>query len=320
MSEKLIVDNFAGIDHIELDVGKINILIGPQTAGKSICAKLLSYFKGFVKEIINSIEQRESKTILDKRFIRRFEEYFPPETWSASGFFVAYESAVTFISIRLESDKKKLRLNYSDCYYRELKKARNKVKKVYTDYQLEHRKERSSDYVKYQAMELSQFDREFYEIKYNILKNLKDHLGITAGYEQYFVPSGRSYFAVIREKMFSLLSKKIEVSDPFLVEFGSFYESFKLAYKRRAHRRQKMRKPLNEILEIILNAKLSYEKDDDYLVQADGRIVNVANSSSGQQEILPLAIVLVEVAFQQFDGQGATIYIEEPEAHFGSSG
>lgn len=38
--ERLIIDNFAGIKHLEIELKKINILIGPQGTGKSVCAKL----------------------------------------------------------------------------------------------------------------------------------------------------------------------------------------------------------------------------------------------------------------------------------------
>ncbi|MEK0188739.1 hypothetical protein [Microcoleus anatoxicus] len=41
MAEKLTVKNFAGITDLELEIKRINILIGPQASGKSVCAKLL---------------------------------------------------------------------------------------------------------------------------------------------------------------------------------------------------------------------------------------------------------------------------------------
>ena len=55
MAEKLIIDNFAGIKHIELDVGQINILIGPQATGKSVCAKLHYYFEYFEWMLYESV-------------------------------------------------------------------------------------------------------------------------------------------------------------------------------------------------------------------------------------------------------------------------
>ena len=46
MTEKLIVDNFLGIKHIELELGDINVLIGPQATGKSVCVRVV-FFKNY---------------------------------------------------------------------------------------------------------------------------------------------------------------------------------------------------------------------------------------------------------------------------------
>ncbi|MEP0760932.1 AAA family ATPase [Coleofasciculus sp. FACHB-T130] len=65
MAEKLIIRNFAGIKELEIEVKRINILIGPQASGKSVCAKLLFYFKNFVWEILSSVENEQTKRNLD---------------------------------------------------------------------------------------------------------------------------------------------------------------------------------------------------------------------------------------------------------------
>ncbi|MEB3887396.1 AAA family ATPase [Lyngbya sp. CCY1209] len=45
-TEKLIIKNFAGLNHIDIEIKKINILMGPQASGKSMIAKILFYCKG----------------------------------------------------------------------------------------------------------------------------------------------------------------------------------------------------------------------------------------------------------------------------------
>jgi len=64
-----------------------------------------------------------------------------------------------------------------------------------------------------------------------------------------------------------------------------------------------------------MNGSYYRERDKDYLIHSDSRRVNLANSSSGQQEILPLIVVLKTLKNLKFSGGGAVIYIEEPEAH-----
>ena len=53
--EKLIVKNFLTLKHIEIELNKINIAIGPQAEGKSLIAMLIYYFKEFPKDFSNSI-------------------------------------------------------------------------------------------------------------------------------------------------------------------------------------------------------------------------------------------------------------------------
>ncbi len=45
MAERLIIRNFAGIDEIDIELGRINIFIGAQASGKSICVKCLYFSK-----------------------------------------------------------------------------------------------------------------------------------------------------------------------------------------------------------------------------------------------------------------------------------
>ena len=51
MKEKLTIRNFVGIDKLELDIGGVTVLIGPQSVGKSVCAKLLYIFRGIPNEL-----------------------------------------------------------------------------------------------------------------------------------------------------------------------------------------------------------------------------------------------------------------------------
>jgi AAA15 family ATPase/GTPase len=93
MTEKLIIKNFAGIQELEIEIKRINILIGPQASGKSICAKLLFYFKNFVWEILSTVENEKTKRDLDSNYSKTFEEYFPPDSWGNYDFLIRYEIA-----------------------------------------------------------------------------------------------------------------------------------------------------------------------------------------------------------------------------------
>jgi hypothetical protein len=130
MTEKLIIKNFAGIKEVEIEIKQINILIGPQASGKSVCAKLLFYFKNFAQEIWSTIENERTKRELDLGYVKTFEEYFPSDSWGDRDFFIRYEIADVFIEInRKQGSKSKIVLTYSDFFKKKLAEFRNLLKK-----------------------------------------------------------------------------------------------------------------------------------------------------------------------------------------------
>ena len=121
------------------------------------------------------------------------------------------------------------------------------------------------------------------------------------------------FFSNIQSSIFTFLSSNKSL-DPFLIQFGSIYENF----KRIAHEDfiiQKDDNEINKLINSIINSKYIREKEKDYLVHLDKRKVNLFNASSGQQEILPLLLILKVLRLISFSGEGAVLYIEEPEAH-----
>jgi len=66
----------------------------------------------------------------------------------------------------------------------------------------------------------------------------------------------------------------------------------------------------------ILKGNYVSERGKDFLVSQDGRKTSLTNASSGQQETLPLALILKNLLFRTRSMvRGITVYIEEPEAH-----
>src|SRR4028118_204030 len=130
MAEKLIIRNFAGIKELEIEVKRINILIGPQASGKSVCAKLLFYFKNFVWEILSVVNNEQTKRNLDSNYSKTFEEYFPPDCWGKQDFFIRYEISNVFIEVSRKQDTKgRISLSYSEFFNEELRKLRDLQKK-----------------------------------------------------------------------------------------------------------------------------------------------------------------------------------------------
>lgn len=308
MAEKLIVKNFAGIKELEIEIKRINILIGPQASGKSVCAKLLFYFKNFVWQILTVVENEQTKRYLDSNYSKTFEEYFPPDSWGNNNFFIRYEIANVFIEVTRKQDSKgKISLNYSDFFKKELADLRALLKKL---------KETSFD--KNDGYE--RIDRLLFlnkELRDSLVYVLSTYLCKEAAFTQLFIPAGRSFFANLQSSIFSFLSSN-NALDPFLRAFGSTYESIKgvrFRFKDKSDGTKDIQDEIDRLIEKSLCGKHIHEKGKDFLEIADGRRISVANSSSGQQEMLPLTIMLAALPFLTSSRYGQTVYIEEPEAH-----
>lgn len=310
MAEKLTIKNFAGIKELEIEVKRINILIGPQASGKSVCAKLLFYFKNFVWEILSVVENEQTKRNLDSSYSKKFEEYFPPDSWGDYDFFIKYEISNVFIEISRKQDSKgRISLNYSDFFKKELTGLRSLLRKA---------KEKSSDKsANYERLDRLYLTRQV--LRDNLIDSLSTSLCKEAAFNQLFIPAGRSFFANLQSNIFSFLSSN-NALDPFLRAFGSTYESIKSARLRFRNRPEEkdireMHDEISRLIEKSLCGKHVHEKGKDFLEVADGRRISVANSSSGQQETLPLTIMLAALPFLVAPRSGQTVYIEEPEAH-----
>jgi len=315
MTEKLTVKNFAGITDLEIEIKRINILIGPQASGKSVCAKLLFYFKNFVWEILSVVENEQSKRNLDSNYSKKFEEYFPPDSWGQQYFLIRYEIANVFIEVsRKEENKGKISFSYSELFKKELAELRNLFKKSRGKNSERNVRHYDSNQLYSNQLYLSKVLQD------NLVEFLVTSIGREAAFTQLFIPAGRSFFANLQNNIFSFLSSN-NALDPFLREFGSIYETIKrVRIVSRGRGGEKDVKDIqqveiNRLIEKSLCGKHIHEKGKDFLQVADGRRISIANSSSGQQETLPLTVMLATLPFLSSARAGQTLYIEEPEAH-----
>lgn len=299
MSEIIRISNFGGIREMEMELKPINVIIGPQASGKSVTAKLLYYFKSFFTEIYKGILEGESKRELDDRQIDRFNAYFPPGSWSKTSFQAVYHLGNSFINI--ETNKRsKVALDYSDNIKQVIEKS-------------------IAYYKKSQKMAQALIADAFWDaqriesILYNFMyERLQNEVAELSHNTQRFIPAGRSFFANVQSGIFSFLSNNRSI-DPFVIEFGSFYENFKRYAALDSEDASSHIHAFNSLIAEVINGNYLREKEKDFLVHRDSRKVNLSYASSGQQEALPLVIVLKALLY--FHSRETTLYIEEPEAH-----
>ena len=295
MKERIEIENFGCIDIFNLDINKINIIIGPQAAGKSLTAKLLYYFKSIFSDV-RRIGDFDMDFIGFERYLKnKFITYFPETSWGSRDFSVRYYFGNILIELKCSAelqiicspDFKRIFDFYKNTYNRSVKRIE------------------SDDSIHFESNGLNVF-RQF-------IAGIQGDYGMPIGFKQIFVPAGRSFFASIKSSVFTMLSENSDL-DPFLVEFGSYYEMTKRVYRNMKNSSEKLN-IIHELMTGILHGNYEYLHGEDYLVHDDYRTIKLNIASSGQQEVLPLALILSRVSSVDFANNGATIYIEEPEAH-----
>lgn len=304
--ERLIVTNFLVIKQADFEVGKFNLIIGQQASGKSVLAKLLYFFREFITSTyFNSVKNFDNKKAVEKRGLYNFENYFPKYTWHDKDFEIIYKVNDIEISIKQKisnTNNAPLKLDYSSTLISLHKKLKNAYKKKLFEYEREQG-----------------FEDVIGDPFWKIVENYIYKTDIASSFNRsLFIPASRSFFASLQKSVFSFLANNIEV-DPFIRDFGSQYESAKRLYGRRqvySYRREasseKLIKQINELIETILVGRYKYEEEQDWIVFQNQRI-NLANASSGQQEALPMLLIM---SVWPFRGKGIhTYFIEEPEAH-----
>ena len=305
--ERLQVENFLTIREANLDLKRINIFIGPQARGKSILAKLIYFFERFLSEdYVSSISQLGDKRQLQKESIARFEELFPRYAWGDGPFSVVYQSDDVEVSLKRvrKSGKSRVIFDYSKNLTELHRRVKAAIRRRQRDLEPPTEQTPASDWndVLWKTTQEYIYEGELSE----------------AFRAAHFIPASRSFFAAIQKNVFSFLASNIPI-DPLIKEFGSKYESGKYFYTRLdrfrgARDRRNFAEKIREDIERILLGQYHFDDDQDWIV-TDERKINLINASSGQQESLPMLLVLLVWSVLGSRSPSKTFFIEEPEAH-----
>jgi predicted ATPase len=295
MSERLIIENFLGLKNIDMEVRDINILIGAQSVGKSVCAKLLYYFKICIHDFYNLNFISKTKREFDNALSESFYRYFPKQFLGTSEFKIRYEIGTAYIEIY---NKNNINISYSDIFSDSRKTFKKELQKIQDN-------AKNSKSIRIQHDQSTPIFIEF-------LEQINQELGNPTGFYQTFIPSGRSTYSFLHKNIFTFLSNNAPI-DTFLIAFGGFYESIKDFYLLNRETKGTS-KQIKKILNQLLSGTYIKVREEDYIALNDGRNISVISASSGQQEILPLIIIL-DCFIKDIIPNSNTLYIEEPEAH-----
>jgi predicted ATPase len=313
--ERLVVKNFLSINHADMEIKGFNVVIGPQARGKSVLVKLLYFFKeDFSRSFIENVRSFGGKRELNKALHEKFEKIFPRAYWATQPFVVEYCHDDLCIRVenrkRTKSDAKNLlAISYPEHINRYQGILKRKYKNGLEDLEHQAQKDRRP----------SSFRDERHVFWECVTSHMVESEYSKYFEKQFFIPASRSFFANLQKNIFSFLASNIDI-DPFLKEFGSTYEQSKRLYKnlffvdRDDEEVINLTNQLESLADEIMVGTYQHDKEQDWIVKKKGGRVNLANASSGQQEALPMLLVLSVSPIANMERRRG-YYIEEPEAH-----
>jgi predicted ATPase len=126
-------------------------------------------------------------------------------------------------------------------------------------------------------------------------------------YKTILIPAGRAVYSFISDSLFSLTSESVSI-DPIILNFGQHIEQS----RKRLGNILSEEKNLEVLLKNLLKGHFKYVNGENRIYFEEDKYITLDRASSGQQEVLPLVLILMEVFYSE---PVNFVTIEEPEAH-----
>jgi predicted ATPase len=293
MKEKLIIKNFGPIKSVDLDLGKITVLIGEQATGKSTIAKILSmcrYFSYIVNYVIDIDKQNEFHTNeqffnglkdwgIDDYLQDESEIFYRNELYAfefKNKLVTEYETVVTIDDLKKQYYLTETKISSNSTIFTKLLKELENLKKD------EEASNRISEREVLYAYEGGSWtpNENFYRL--NAKKVMDNPL---------FIPAERGF-------------QSLSVGKDSLVSDAIQDELFKINRIVRGYKKETQIKPLSIVYKNINN--IGYVKKIK-----DKEFFTLHNGASGYQSTIP--IVLAVKYYNEVERRKRTFIVEEPE-------
>lgn len=300
MQGKLQVKNFGVLKNIEIEINDFTIVIGSQAQGKSLLAKLVYFFHSlnliFASFNSRNKDFKKPEIRFQGKIKEHFLEIFPLYLVNNFAFFEIDFFYSSKSHIKITKNKKN---NIKVTFFDELK-----INLIDIFNNLSEKKENESK-------------NTIYETNPNYTFKHKNPFPRKST----FIPAGRTYFSVLAKNIFSimLISSDLKI-DKTIQEFGSDFEFARSTSLEEFFKEISKYKPLRNLIEELICGKYLFENEESWIKNEFGKI-KLMDSSSGQQEIIPIILVLLyraitaEYLLITDDNDKKLMIIEEPEAH-----
>lgn len=305
----LIVHDFSCLKHIEFTVAPLTVLIGPQGSGKSVTTKLIYFFYEQLIRQHQSAEKNVSLEEFKKESARQFRTWFPPSAWGPGRFNINFNAGkFTARVLRRTSGGSvtdDVAITFSDYFNRSYESLVQSYKQVQSFDRESHTNTIRRSIEQVWAM------RDKFEQK--MAKDLgNDYIS-----GQTFVPAGRAFFTSIG-KLVAAFDQGSSL-DPVTLRFAKLFAALRDRGGRYYWHRSRSVSELkgrNATMNQLFGGEIKFENDLEFVETRDGRKIPFSALSSGQQELIPMWLLIEYLSDGlREDRGGDLVYIEEPEAH-----
>ncbi len=308
---KLTVKNFSVIKEAELEFGKITVLIGPQSSGKSLLCKLAYFLEGEIEGFaVESLLDRNSWT----EFLQTVEREFGKRFLATEADWLIEQTVVSFTShkyaIRMSGTGILLTPKFKFSFNEDFKNLYNAL-------------------ANNPAKQLPNANVSRGELRQNLFAEISLIFSKNRTQSSTYVPSGRSLFSDAGASIVALQNPDI---DPITRRFAGLIawdSRWKAGYLTTG--RGIIQKIEDEMYRIA-GGTVSVKDGKPYFLSNDGRNLPLSVQSSGTLELLPLFNIVDQLAcFQEhiyarlaasqispiadISEHNPLVYLEEPEAH-----
>jgi hypothetical protein len=311
------VVSFSCLKDIRLSVGAVNIIIGAQGSGKSVTTKLIYFFNDLFSMSFQCAERGLDIDDFKKFALKHFSLIFPPVAWGQGRFIVTYAAGSFTVRIMRRLVKGRVTdeatITFSEWFHGYYESAVAQF-----DDAKSSRSEGSRDSVRFEV------DRNF-ELRRQLERSLLTELGENYFDDQTFIPAGRAFFTSLGKIVAGLDS--MGGLDPIAIRFARQFAAMRSGYYSYGPRISKdFSTKRKKVMNSLFGGTVIFDRDDEYIEMADGRRIPPQFLSSGQQELLPMWVVMDLMSHQEeWQREFAKsrrekipkslLFIEEPEAH-----
>ncbi|MBC6442336.1 MAG: ATP-binding protein [Rhodobacteraceae bacterium] len=297
-SEHLVIEGFLGFRETQVEVLPFTSLIGPQASGKSVIAKLVFFFRNYIRNLyLRGLTESGGRRAFNKEQHKKFEILFPEAWEKGTQFKILYQCERTEIDIEKKRNSSSIKI-----------KLGAKEAQIFNTTRNEYRQ-----WVKSQDHDERRY---FLRDTFHFFRSTGRENDLWMVFPSVLlVPAKRSFFSSIQKNIFSFLAEENRI-DPTIAQFGRFFERAKDRFGDglyAAPRTKRDRAQRDRDIAKILHGSFCREKDEDYIKTTWGGKVPLSSASSGQQEALPM--LLAAALYPVKDRLNDLLIIEEPEAH-----